>query len=102
LIIQIILGQELKIMKLLVIQFPTLSHHFNPLQSKYSSQHPVFKHPQSMFHTSFTPIQNHRQNYSLLHSNFYVFPQQMRRMKVLGRMVASITRIQSPLDFLPN
>jgi hypothetical protein len=35
-----------------------------------------------------------------LYSNFYVFQQQMRRQKVLHRMVVSITRIQSPIIFL--
>jgi hypothetical protein len=46
--------------------FPT-SRHFISLWSKYSPQHPVLKHPQSMFlswcqRPSFTSIQNHRQN----------------------------------------
>jgi hypothetical protein len=31
------------------MQFPPISRHIIPLRSKYSPQHPVFKHPQSMF-----------------------------------------------------
>jgi hypothetical protein len=33
---------------------------------------------------------------------FYIFRQQTRGQKVLDWMVASIARIQSPLNFLPN
>jgi hypothetical protein len=36
-------------MKLLIMQFPPISHHFIPPRSKYSPQHPVLKHTQSMF-----------------------------------------------------
>jgi hypothetical protein len=59
-------------MKLLILQFsPTscpTSCHFISLRFKCSPQHPVRKHPQSMFlsycqRPSFTPIQKHRQNY---------------------------------------
>jgi hypothetical protein len=37
-----------QVMKLLIMQFPPNSCHFIPLSSKYSLQHPVLKHPQSM------------------------------------------------------
>jgi hypothetical protein len=36
-------------MKLFIIQFSPTSCHFISLRSKYSHQHPVLKHPQSMF-----------------------------------------------------
>jgi hypothetical protein len=93
-------------MKLLIMQVSPTSSHFISLRSKYSPQHPVLKHHQSVFHpkcqrSSFTPIHNHRQTYSLVYSNFYVFRQQTRGQKVLDRMVASITGVQS-LNLLLN
>jgi hypothetical protein len=57
-----------EVMKLLIMQSPSASCHFLPHRSKYSPQHPVLKHPQSMFLPyyevpSFTPHTNNRQNY---------------------------------------
>jgi len=37
-----------QLMKLLITQYSSPSRHFLPLRSKYSPQHPVLKHPQSM------------------------------------------------------
>jgi hypothetical protein len=65
------------------------------------SQTPSVYVPPLSERPSFTPIQNHRQNYSFVYSNFYVFGQQTRRQKVLDWMVVSITRICSR-NFLRN
>jgi hypothetical protein len=53
----------LQVVKLLIIQFSPTSYHIIPLQSKYSSQHPLLIHLQSMFFPqcqtpSFTTIHN--------------------------------------------
>jgi hypothetical protein len=37
-----------RVMKLLIMQFSPISCHFISLRTKYSPQHPVHKHPQSM------------------------------------------------------
>jgi hypothetical protein len=96
-----------QITRLFIMQFSSTSCHLISPRSKFSPQHPVLKHPQSMFlfqcqRPSFRPIQNHGQNYNSVYSNFYVFRQQTRIQKVLNWMVASITQIQFPLNFLLN
>jgi hypothetical protein len=35
-------------MKFFIVQLPPFSRHLIPLRSKYSSQNPVLKHPQSL------------------------------------------------------
>jgi hypothetical protein len=52
-------------MKLLIMLFSPFSCHFLPLRSKYSPQHRILKHPQSMFfpsceRPSLAPVQNNR------------------------------------------
>jgi hypothetical protein len=66
------------------------------------SQTPSVYVPPLMSRSSFTPIQNHEQNYSFVYSNFYFFRQQTRRQKVLDWMVARITQRESPPNFLLN
>jgi hypothetical protein len=64
------------------MQFSPLSRHFIPLQPKYFLQHrsqmPSVYAPPVMSH-----VMEHKQNYSLVYSNSYVFWQQMRRQQVL-------------------
>jgi hypothetical protein len=40
---------SMNVMKLFIMQYSSASPHFLPLTSKYSPQHSVLKHPQSMF-----------------------------------------------------
>jgi hypothetical protein len=48
------IGRRVQVMKLLIIQFSPVSRHFISLRSKYSPQHPILKHPQSMIKVKFS------------------------------------------------
>jgi hypothetical protein len=83
------------------LQLPTISSFLG----QYSPPRPIFRYLLSVFflqceRPSFTPVQNNRQNHSFVYYHFYIFRQQARRLKVLIWMAGSITRIQSPLNFL--
>jgi len=58
---------SIHIIKLLIMQSSSASYHFLPLRSKYSPQHPVPRHLQSMFfheRQSFMLIKNNEKNQS--------------------------------------
>jgi hypothetical protein len=79
------------------MQFSPLSHHLILFRSKYPSQHPVLKHPLSLCSSLDLrdqvshPYRTTGKIIALYISKFYVFQQQMRRLRVLNWMVASIT-----------
>jgi hypothetical protein len=75
-------------MKLLVMQLSSTPCHLIPLRSKYSPQHPVLKHPQSMFLRSVRHQVSHPHRLTrgilVLHVVIlYVFGQQTRAQNVL-------------------
>jgi len=62
-------GWAVQIIQLLIMQLPPLPSYLVPPRLKYSPQHPILKHLQSVFlpqcqRPSFTHIQHKRQNYS--------------------------------------
>ena len=68
-------GWAVQIIKLLTMWFSTLLCYLVLPRPKYSPQHPILKHPHPTFlpqcePQSFTPIQNHRQNFSSVHLNY--------------------------------
>jgi hypothetical protein len=89
--------RRVRAMKLLVMQLSPPSRHSIPLRSKYSPQHPVLKHPQSLYlpkwqRPSLKPTRNKRPWYSLLHSKCHIFRQQTRWQKVMDRMEPIINK----------
>jgi len=65
----LILIEECRFMKLLIMQFFPIPYNLVTLSPKYLPQHPFLKHPQLMFYpegdsTSFILVQDNRQNYS--------------------------------------
>jgi hypothetical protein len=47
------ISRGVQVMKLLIMQLSPISHNFISLWTKYSPQHPVLKHPQSVLETKF-------------------------------------------------
>jgi hypothetical protein len=97
---------RVQILQILVRQVSLHSSHFIPLQSKYSPRHPVLKYPQSCSSL------NVRDQVScpyritgkiiVLYILIFKFFESRRKENVLVWMVASIVRIQSPLNFFLN
>ena len=68
------IGWDLQIIYLLVMQSPSFPRFLVTPRSKYSPEHHIFQHTQLPFlpqyqRTSFTPIQNNRQNYISVYLN---------------------------------
>jgi hypothetical protein len=81
-------------MELLFMQFSPASYYLTSLISKYSSQHPVLKHHHSTFlpqcqTTSFTPIQNTKQNYRFVYFNLYIFRQHYQALTEFNLVLIS-------------
>jgi len=75
--------------------------------SSLSPQQLILKHPQPTVlpqykRPSFTPIQNSSQNYSSVYLHLYIFGLQTWGQKILHRMVASISCLQSALNIFLN
>jgi hypothetical protein len=68
--------RRVQVTKLLIMQLSQTSCHFIPLRSEYvfpsapSSQTPAVYVAPLYQRQSFTPVQNHRQSYSIVHSRF--------------------------------
>jgi hypothetical protein len=96
--------RRVQVMKLLIMRFSPASYSFIPLGSKYFSRHPVLE-PLSLYSSLNIrdkvshPYKTTSRITVLLYFSFYVFKQQTRRQKFLNWMAASITRIQSALNF---
>jgi len=94
---------RLQIIKILIMQFSPLSCYLVPLRPKYLTQHPILKHPQSTFlfqheRTYFTTIQETGNIVIFYVLNLYCWIPKCTT-KILHRMIASISLLQSALNF---
>jgi hypothetical protein len=95
---------RVRVMKFFNIQISSTCRHFIPLQCKYFPQG-ILKYPQSTFFQVRAKVSRHTKlhsNFSSVYLKFCVFGRQASRHKVRNWMVASITRIQSPLNIPMN
>ena len=80
------------------MQFSQTSCHFISSVQILSSS-PSVCVPPSVSDTKLHAQTEPQANSNFVYSKFYVFRQQTRRQKILNWMVASITRIQCPINF---
>jgi hypothetical protein len=99
--------RRVQVMKLSIVRFSSNSYHFVPLWSKYSPQHPVLNTLSlcSSFNVRHQVPHPYRTTGKLIvpHILIFMFLDSRREdKKLMDWIVASITRIQSPLNFLLN
>jgi hypothetical protein len=85
---------RVKVYALHIMQFSPTFCHLISILPKYSLQHPVLRHPQSIFlpllsKTEFRTHTKPRQNYNPVYSKLYVLRQQTRRQKVFNLLLIS-------------
>ena len=112
-----ILGEEYRSLSSSLCNFLHSPNFFVPLRPKYSLQHPIFKHLQRTIlpqreRSSFTPIQNNRQNYNSVYTLSYLETWKFAESKIAifcsqnihftSRFTASWALSNASAAFLPS
>ena len=89
------------------MNYPPVPRYLVPPTPQYLSHHPFLKHPYPVFfsqfeETSFTSIQNNKQNCTSVYFNLNIFGLRTGMPKVLIRTVVGIPQVQSVFNLFMN